>query len=636
MERMRAIPYPTTRTPMGVTLDESGVATWRLWAPKAKQVELLLYGDQGSPLALEMEAESEGVFALQRSSVSEGQRYAYRLDAGEARPDPRSRCQPEGAAGPSAIFSPGRFEWTDSRWRGVPRAGLSIYELHVGTFTPKGTLDEVITRLPQLRELGVSAVELMPLSQFPGERNWGYDGVLPYAVQNSYGGPRALQRLVDAAHGYGIAVILDVVYNHFGPEGCYLREFAPYFTDKYKTPWGDALNYDDRDCDGVRSFVLDNVRMWLEEFHLDGLRLDAVHAIYDLGATHILREIRQVADDVARETGRDIHIIAESDLNDPRIVNEPSKGGHGLDAQWADDFHHAVHSFLTGERNGYYDDYGNAEEIRRALDSPFVFAGHWSRHRRRRHGAAPDGLGGDRFVVCLQNHDQVGNRAVGDRLGVLLSASEAGMAKHRLATSLLLLSPYLPMLFMGEEYGETRPFPYFCSFQSAELGESVRQGRRREFAGFLDQGEEIPDPFAEETFLSAKLSWRWPEGSASAQRRRLYRQLLHARLICPPLQDFYRRRALLLNDDAVIQFIRGDERVGVPTLVIYFNLSDRPQSLPPTAAASPVLFSSELSRFGGVRSSLSLSDRKLLPYECVVLGDAAFCDAFRDPAVKEQ
>ena len=430
---------------------------WRVWAPRAKQVELVFLL-QDRRRAVPMLREERGFFHHSEAHVHDGQCYAYRLDGGTERPDPCSLWQPDSVHGPSALVCPARFAWTDKNWKGLPRQDLVFYELHVGTFTPQGTFEAVIPRLDELRELGITAVEIMPVAQFPGNRNWGYDGVLPYATQNTYGGPYGLQKLIDACHAAGLAVFLDVVYNHLGPEGNYLAEFGPYFSDRYKTPWGLAINYDGPGSDPVRSFVLDNARMWLEEFHFDGLRLDAVHAIFDFGARHILRDVQEVAEEVAERSGRQIHIIAESDLNDPRLLYPRQRGGHQLAGQWSDDFHHAIHAFFTGERRGYYQDYGRPRQIADVLEQPFLFAWDYSPFRDRRHGAPPEGLSGDHFVVCLQNHDQVGNRARGDRLSSLLH----NPAKQRLASSLLLLSPYLPLIFMGEEYGEENPFPFFA------------------------------------------------------------------------------------------------------------------------------------------------------------------------------
>ncbi|HVT82191.1 MAG TPA: malto-oligosyltrehalose trehalohydrolase, partial [Phycisphaerae bacterium] len=479
----------------GAIFVECDRARWRVWAPKCRHLQLLL--DDSPPQ--EMTPTSHGWFEHEAAARA-GTRYAFLLD-GKTRADPCSLSQPDGPAGKSALFNPALFPWHDAGWQGIPRQDLVFYELHVGTFTPEGTFQAIIPRLQSLRDLGITAIELMPIAQFSGNRNWGYDAVLPYAAQNSYGGPLGLQKLIDAAHAMGLAVFLDVVYNHMGPEHNYLDDFGPYFTDNYKTPWGRAINFDGPGSDPVREFVLSNVRMWLEEFHADGLRLDAVHAIYDFGAHHILAQIKETAAEVAARTRRDIHIVAESDLNDPRIVLPAERGGHALDAQWSDDFHHALHVLLTGERRGYYADFQGAPDLPKILQSPFLFAGTYSQTRQRTHGLPPRGIPGDHFVVCTQNHDQVGNRAVGDRLTTQLNSPE----KLRLAACLLLLSPYLPLLFMGEEYGETSPFPFFCSFESPDLIQAVRQGRKREFADFAE-GSDLPDPQSESTFHSAQLT----------------------------------------------------------------------------------------------------------------------------------
>lgn len=602
----------------GARARPDGSVAWRVWAPRARRVELVLHGD--GPRAVPMAPEPGGYFAHTETGVPEGQRYAYRLDGGPERPDPCSLWQPEGVHGSSAVFDPANFGWSAGGWRGLPRHDLVFYELHVGTFTPEGTFDAVALRLRQLRELGVTAVELMPVGQFPGERGWGYDGVSPYATQHSYGGPRALQRLVDACHKEGLACFLDVVYNHLGPEGNYLGEFGPYFTDHYKTPWGSAMNYDGAGCDAVRDYVLDNVRMWLEEFRFDGLRLDAVHAIFDFGARPIPRAIQEVADEVAASQGRQVHLVAESDLNDPRLMLPAERGGHGLAAQWADDFHHAVHTLLTGERQGYYSDFGRPAQVAAAFGRPYLYAWEYSPHRGRKHGApAPDDLAGDRFVVCVQNHDQVGNRARGDRLAALLGRPD----KRRLAASLLLLSPYLPLLFMGEEYGEERPFPFFCSFGDPKLVRAVREGRKREFADFAWHGE-VPDPHDEATFASAQLSWSWPEGSPAAALRRLYADLLTARRSWPALRDLTRRAGRLWPDaerGPVLEVVRGAE--GGETAVALFNLSGAQQPFGPTPHGRRLLFSSESPRYQGGRDATP-PEGHLLPHECVVFGPAGW------------
>ncbi|HTU18947.1 MAG TPA: malto-oligosyltrehalose trehalohydrolase [Gemmataceae bacterium] len=604
----------------GAVGQRDGSLRWRVWAPRVQRVELVrIDGDQRR--AVPMQREERGYFHHTEANVLEGQRYAYRLDGGPERPDPCSLWQPDSVHGPSAVVRPEQFSWTDGSWRGVPRGDLVFYELHVGTFTPQGTFEAVISRLNELRELGVTAVEIMPVGQFPDSRNWGYDGVLPYAVQNSYGGPHGLQKLVDACHAAGLAIFLDVIYNHFGPEGNYLAEFGPYFTDHYKTPWGKAVNYDGPGSDAVRDYVCNNARMWLQEFHFDGLRLDAVHAIYDFSARHILRDVQKTAESVAEHSGRAAHIIAESDLNDPRLLYPRDRGGHQLDGQWSDDFHHAIHAFLTGERRGYYQDFGSPRQIAEVMVKPFLYAGGYSPHRHRKHGAPPEGLAGDRFVVCVQNHDQVGNRARGDRLLSLLG----NPAKQRLASSMLLLSPYLPLLFMGEEYGEDNPFPFFCSFGDPSLIEAVRQGRKQEFSELVGQGE-VPDPQAETTFASARLSWSWPEGTPRAGLRRLYQDLLTARREWPALRDFESRASRLLPNaetGSVLELLRGLAS-SEGQVRILFNLSEQAQPLPGRAIeGQQTLFSSESTRYGGERKALG-SIEHLLPAECIVMGPASW------------
>ena len=585
---------------------------WRLWAPKAGRVDLILInGERRSTHA--MTRQERGIFTFAQDSVDNGQRYLYRLNDVAEYPDPASRWQPDGVNQPSAVLRTEGFRWSDEGWTGVRRENLVFYELHVGTFTPEGTFDAIIPRLPALRELGITAVELMPIAQFSGDRNWGYDGVHPYAPQHSYGGPHALQRLANACHLHGLALLLDVVYNHIGPEGAYLQEFGPYFTARYHTPWGAAVNYDDRGSDPVRAFVLDNVQMWLEDYHLDGLRLDAVHGIFDAGARHILQEIQESAALIARRRGRSTHIVAESDLNDVRLLLPTDQGGYGLDAQWSDDFHHVVHVALTGEQQGYYADYVPQEHFPKVLNDTFVLNGIYSAHRDRRHGGTDAGLPGDRFVVCIQNHDQVGNRARGERLGSLISPSA-----RRLAASLLLLSPHLPLLFMGEEYGEEHPFQFFCSFSDPTLIENIRLGRRREFEAFHAQQGDVPDPQSCATFEASRLTWAWESNSEKAGLRRLYQDLIEARRSWPALHDYAQRMARMLPDveaGMVLELIRVNETQGSPCGVrVLFNLTDTTQ----TATVSPdVLWTSESEQYHGMRRRDTPS-AQLLPYECMV------------------
>jgi maltooligosyltrehalose trehalohydrolase len=510
----------------GARVDGEGTR-FSVWAPNAKRVDVVL--DRGTR-AVALEPRDGGVFEKQVAGVRAGADYRYRLDGGEPRPDPASRWQPEGVHGPSRIVDPGAFRWTDGQWKGLEMADYVIYELHVGTFTPAGTFDSAIERLAELKALGLTAIELMPVAEFPGERNWGYDGVALYAPHSAYGGPEGLRRLVDAAHEHGLAVILDVVYNHVGPEGNYLPLYGPYFTETYRTPWGPAVNYDGPDSSEVRRFVIENALYWVTEHHIDALRLDAIHGIYDFGAKHILQELVERVHEQGKALGRRVEVIAESDLNDPRVVRPPAVGGFGFDAQWSDDFHHSVHALLTGEDKGYYADFGGVCALGKAIAERFVYDGRHSTHRRRVHGAPATDVSPDHFIISTQNHDQVGNRAAGERLTTLVS-----LEQQKLAAALLLLSPYVPMLFMGEEYGETNPFQYFVSHGDAKLVESVREGRKKEFESF-GWGDEVPDPQSDETFARSKLDWAKSDRSPHREVRALYRDLLRLRRQEPALR----------------------------------------------------------------------------------------------------
>jgi maltooligosyltrehalose trehalohydrolase len=499
-----------------------GGARFSVWAPNARLVEVVTTRD-GKPETHPLVRDAGGVHSGTVRRAPPGTDYSYRLDGGPDRPDPVSRWRPMGVHGPTRIVDPAAFQWSDAAWRGVETADLVIYELHVGTFTPAGTFDGVIERLPALRELGVTALEVMPVAEFPGARNWGYDGVSPYAVQSTYGGPNGLKRLVDAAHRAGLAVLLDVVYNHLGPEGNYLAEMGPYFSDRYQTAWGNGFNLDGPDSDEVRRYLVDNAVYWVTEYHLDGLRLDAADRIVDLSPVHIAEEIGEAVHAQGRGLGRRTLVIAEIDANDPRWVRGRDVGGYGLDAHWSDDFHHAVHVALTGERTGYYADFTAPGAVAKALGERYVNDGRYSPHRRRKHGRPAADVPADRFVVAIQNHDQTGNRARGERLATLVSPEAL-----RLAAALLLLSPYVPLLFMGEEHGETSPFLYFVSHGDPDLVEAVREGRRREFQAFA-WGGEVPDPQDESTFEASRPRWERAESGAGAQLRALYRDLLRLR-----------------------------------------------------------------------------------------------------------
>ncbi|HEX7288413.1 MAG TPA: malto-oligosyltrehalose trehalohydrolase [Candidatus Angelobacter sp.] len=520
------VPGKAVEGMLGATL-AGDVCEFRVWAPSARRVTLRLMtagvpdapgfgalGQGDGVLDLAMPYTEDGQFALEAFARA-GDRYFYIVDDHKPVPDPVSRLLPEGVHGPTEIVDPQAFVWCDQQWRGLPLKDYIIYELHIGTFTPEGTLDAAIAKLPYLKQLGITVIELMPVAAFPGTRNWGYDGVSPYAVQASYGGPEGLKRLVNAAHAAGLGVVLDVVYNHLGNEGNYLQLFGPYFTDKHKTPWGEAINYDQPGSAGVRRYVVENALYWVREYHVDGLRLDAVQTIRDDSPRHILAEIAERVQALVRELGREVCVIAETDENDPRIVRPRSagapgapdlgglgRGGYGLSAIWSDDFHHAFHAFFTGERAGYYQDFGRPEQIVRALNEGFVFQGEPFRYwDGRPRGASSRDVPAPAHVISIQNHDQVGNRALGERLSVLVPAGV-----RRLAAALLLLAPETPLIFMGEEYDETNPFLFFTDYGDPVLKEKVTQGRKDEFRGF--EFGSIPDPQDPETFARSKLNWR--------------------------------------------------------------------------------------------------------------------------------
>ncbi|HEX9122026.1 MAG TPA: malto-oligosyltrehalose trehalohydrolase [Actinomycetota bacterium] len=514
--------------PLGATpLPDAGCA-FVVWAPFARRVELRLLDPAERTVALE--PGDRGYHAAIVEAVDDGARYLWSLDGGEPAPDPASRSQPEGVHGPSAVVDRSVFAWTDDGWSAPPFGEQVLYELHVGTFTDEGTFSGARAELDRLVDLGATSIELMPVAQFPGERNWGYDGVFPYAAQGSYGGPAELQRLVDACHAAGIAVFLDVVYNHLGPEGNVLPRFGPYFTDRYRTPWGDALNVDGAGSDEVRRFFVDNATYWLEELHVDGLRLDAIHAIVDQTARPFLAELAASVADLSERIGRRLFVIGETPENDARLVTPRELGGLGLDALWSEGFHHALHALVTGEREGYYQDYGSLEQVAAAMSEGWVFAGQYSSFWGRRHGSSPRPVPPDRFVVYAQNHDQVGNRAGGERLSQLVPFEDL-----KLVAGLLLLSPFVPMLFMGEEYGELAPFPFFVSHSEPELVEAVRAGRSEEFAAF-GWRQEPPDPQDVRTFLDAKLRYELMDREPHRHLLALHRQLLRLRRERPALR----------------------------------------------------------------------------------------------------
>lgn len=498
---------------------------FRVWAPTPQKVELTL-----PPQTLPMTREAGDWWSVELPSTDAGHDYGFLLDGKGPFPDPRSPCQPHGVEGLSRPVNHQNFAWSDVNWQAPPLSAAVIYELHVGTFTPKGTFDAAIEKLDHLVDLGVTHVELMPVNEFSGEHGWGYDGVDLYAPHHAYGPPESLKRLVEACHLKHLAVILDVVYNHFGPVGNYWTQFGPYQTNHYSTPWGPAVNYDEADSDEVRRFFCDNALMWLRDYHFDGLRLDALHAIVDTSAQPFIEQLAEEVKKLEAQLGRHLVLIAESDRNDPRLLWSRGRGGFALHAHWNDDFHHALHVALTGERTGYYSDFGRLADLCKALQEAYVYDGRYSAFRKRTHGRAPVGLEGSRFLAYMQNHDQVGNRPLGERSSALLSPG-----RLKVAAALVLTSPFLPMFFQGEEWGASTPFLYFSDHRDPKLGAAVREGRRREFPAFAGKAEEIPDPQAAQTFERCKLIWEERIRPRHAEVLEWHKRLIRLRRSTPEL-----------------------------------------------------------------------------------------------------
>jgi maltooligosyltrehalose trehalohydrolase len=511
----------------GAWYKDKNTCEFIVWAPYAQSMAVKIL--TGNIRLYTLQPLGRGYWKGEFDDVRPGDRYVFVIDGKNERPDPASMYQPEGIHGPSEIIDHSTYEWKDAGWRGLDLEEMVIYELHTGTFTPEGTLHAIIGKLDEIKDVGVNTIELMPLAQFPGNRNWGYDGVYPYAVHNSYGKPEDLKDLVQACHQREMAVILDVVYNHLGPEGNYLRDFGPYFTSKYSTPWGEAINFDDELSDEVKEFFIRNALCWFEQYHIDGVRLDAVHAIYDMSAKHFLRCLSERTGAYSRKVKKKHFLIAESDLNDSRVIEPFNTGGYGLDSQWSDDFHHALHVLLTDERHGYYADFGSIEHLAKAIKNGYVYTGQYSEYRKRSHGNSSAEHAGRQFVICSQNHDQVGNRMLGERLSSLLSFDA-----QKLAAALTILLPYVPMLFMGEEYGETNPFLYFVHHTDPDLVEAVRRGRKDEFRSFRWKGDP-PDPQSEETFERSILDHNKKKVRAHNQLRQFYKKLITLRQTHPVL-----------------------------------------------------------------------------------------------------
>lgn len=593
-------------TALGAQPTGDGVS-FVVWAPNASRVDLQLL--EPYHRLVEMESDSRGYRFAHVRDLLPGARYLYRLNGQTGRPDPASRWQPMGVHGPSAVVAPD----PPPPWDAPVLRDYVIYEVHVGTFTRPGTFDALRYQLDRLVRLGVTALELMPVAEFPGARNWGYDGVSLYAAHSCYGGPAGFRRLVEACHHAGLAVVLDVVYNHLGPEGNYLREFGPYFTDRYKTPWGEAVNFDGPGSDHVRRFFLENALYWIRDCGVDALRLDAVHEIYDRSAYPFIQELADVVHRYAAESGRNVYLIAESDLNDAKIIRPREDQGFGLDAQWADDLHHSIHALLTGERMGYYSDFGNIDHLEKALAQGWVYSGQYSPRRAVRFGNSPAGLAPEKFVVCAQNHDQVGNRMLGDRLAQIV-----GFEKAKLAAATYLLSPFTPLIFMGEEYGEPSPFPYFVSHSDEDLQRAVREGRRLEFAAFLADGEPS-DPQHPATFTGAKLNpecaWNEPHGSME----RFYARLIalrksYRREICPDRAGAWQVERI--PETSVL-------RISMGSLRVWLNYGERGFELPDEG--SEVLLDSSSCDCRG--DTARAGGGTLQPFSCRVVLDSRSASA---------
>jgi maltooligosyltrehalose trehalohydrolase len=503
---------------------------FEIWAPFAKRLAVSVAGT-----AHWMDGPTQsGSWHVDVEDVAPGTDYGFVIDDESAcYPDPRSQWQPKGVHEPSRLYDQTVFSWTDGHFRPVPLASGVVYEMHIGTFTSEGTFDAAVARLDHLAELGITHLELMPVAAFEGDHGWGYDGVALYAVHEPYGGPDGLKRFVDAAHRKGLAVLLDVVYNHFGPSGNYADRFGPYVIDSHRTPWGGAVNLEDAGSHQVRRFFVDNALMWLRDYHIDGLRIDAVHAFVDRSAIHFLEQLAIEVEALEACLARRLVLIAESDLNDPRLVTPREAGGFGIDAQWSDDFHHALFTVLCpGEKRGYYQDFGSLAQLAKALTANFVYDGLYSRYRNRVHGRPSGFLLQHHFLGYIQNHDQVGNRAMGDRISRI-----AGLDRAMIAAALVLLGPFVPLIFQGEEWAASSPFQYFANHQDPELARAVSEGRREEFSAFGWDSASIPDPESPATFQSSKL--RWNELSRPEHREMLtwYRELIRLRRNTPCLND---------------------------------------------------------------------------------------------------
>ncbi len=555
----------TWKLDLGANFTEKGAVSFKVWAPHQELLKLKLYRDH-FPDPIVMEKDPDGYFQAEVEGVQTGDRYNFVFANGTARPDPASRYQPEGVHGPSEIIDPSAFQWSDMNWEGISLKELIFYECHTGCFSEKGTFAGIIEKLPYLRDLGITCLEIMPIAQFPGRWNWGYDGANIYAPQTTYGGPQGFKELVNACHQQGIAVCLDVVYNHLGPEGNYLEEYGPYFSGRYLTQWGRTFNYDGAYSDYVRHYIIQNALYWIEEYHIDVLRLDAIHGIFDFSKPPFLQELAQTVAQQAKQNGREIHVTAETDQNDAQIVKPKAKGGYGIHSQWSDDFHHALHVCLTGEQQEHYIDFQDLADLAKALSQGFVYDGAYSMFRKRRHGTESGDLPFERFIVFAQNHDQVGNRPFGDRLTTNIS-----FAAEKMIAVILLLSPYLPLIFMGQEYGEKAPFQFFVDYDDKELLEKVVRSK-------IEENEGLNGPLpGQEAFEDSRLSWQLDDQNNALLA--LYRTLIELRKQETCFQHL-KRKELKIHHSSENRWIGWEMRPSSKeTLAILCNFNTTPLSI---------------------------------------------------------
>ncbi len=596
---------------IGVNFLPTGEATIKLWAPLIDDAKIVLGEEQGK---IDLSKDPEGYWSAKTNKIKPGALYKFEIDNSKQLPDPASLSQPNGVHQHSQAIELNNFQWKDQQWKNLPLKKYIIYEVHTGTFSQQGTFAGIQEKLDHLLELGITAIEIMPVAQFPGKRNWGYDGVYPFAVQFEYGGAAALQELVNTCHLKGIAVILDVVYNHIGPEGNYLKEYGPYFTDKYKTPWGSAINFDDEWCDGVRNFFVENAIMWFRDFHIDALRLDAVHAIKDFSPVHILQDIKEAVNEFMNVSGTNHYLIVESDLNDTRFINPIDRGGYGMDAQWIDEFHHALRIAAGGEPTGYFSDFNGVAHLAKAYKDAYVYDGQYSIHRKKKFGVRAKTNEGKQFIVFSQNHDQVGNRMLGERTSQLVS-----FEMQKLLAGAVMVSPYLPLLFMGEEWSETNPFQYFVSHTDPDLAEAVRTGRKKEFAAFNREGE-APDPMSEETFNHSKLQWLLLEEEPHKTMFHYYQYLIRLRKQHPVLKELNRKNILVASEQEskMITLKRWEENLFV-FVVLNFSNQAKEVALPDEIKGSFIILNSAHHQWGGTISTTTQQSQSIIQPESITI-----------------